>query len=91
VVRLFTNIDQADLVTRIRRLFKRAWRQHQPILNASRAAHDGFADVNDMVLQVFDVKSPPVWHVSLPTCGTNVRHMHMSYTGRLVHWHWAHG
>jgi hypothetical protein len=65
VVRLFTNIDQTDLISRINGLLRRAWAQQLPALNASRAAHGAMATAQTMVLQVFADKSAPVWHVSL--------------------------
>ncbi|KAF6256252.1 hypothetical protein COO60DRAFT_1530222 [Scenedesmus sp. NREL 46B-D3] len=65
VVRLFTNIDQADLLSRIRQLLKRAWIQQLPALNASRQGQGTMASQQTAVLQVFANKSVPVWHTSI--------------------------
>lgn len=52
-VRLFTNIDQADLLARIADLLTRAWTKHLPTLNASAASHGSTATASTMLLQVF--------------------------------------
>ncbi|KAF6239888.1 hypothetical protein COO60DRAFT_1666296 [Scenedesmus sp. NREL 46B-D3] len=65
VVRLFTNIDKADLLSRIRQLLKRAWIQQLPALNASRQGQGTMASQQTAVLQVFANKSVPVWHTSI--------------------------
>jgi hypothetical protein len=65
VARLFTNIDQTDLITRINDLPRRAWQQQLPTFNASRAAQGTMATTQTMVLQVFADRSSPAWHASL--------------------------
>jgi hypothetical protein len=67
VVRLFTNIDQQDLIQRINGMLQRMWRRQLPDTNRTRRIqHLGtMATVPSMVMQVFYDESPPCWHASI--------------------------